>query len=281
MKRIGSAVAQRLWPVRHTVRNWYAVRIGTQQKHIFFQQELQQLLDCDSKWLRTTASEYYNCSAAWRRLSGYRSPSRETDGFGKSLDVAEGFAAWALVKHLRPRVVVELGTQYGISARLWKEALKMYVPGHELILCDLEDHRRFIGDDECTFLKGDAWQTLPEVFVSRSVDLIFNDAHPYNLIRWSVEEGLKQGVPTFAFHDVGCKHPRSPFRMQSAWLKPEEKLIHTADYGPCGTWERHVIAELFDQRALYADTVEKASTRIQIFDSLFGLGIVVCKAAPS
>jgi hypothetical protein len=64
--------------------------------------------------------------AAWRHLSSYQSAGPATDGFGKTLDVAEGFAAWAIVKHLRPRVVLEIGTQYGISARLWKEALKAY-----------------------------------------------------------------------------------------------------------------------------------------------------------
>jgi len=275
VKRIRAALTSRLLAIRHTVRNWRAVRTGTCHEQILFHQELKQLLRCDGEWLRATALEYYHCPSAWRRLSSYRSPSRETDDFAKTLDVAEGFAVWTLVKHLRPRVVVELGTQYGISARLWKEALKAYVPQHELILCDLTDHRRFIGDDECTFLEGDARQTLLEVFTSRKVDVLYNDVHPYDLVRWSVAEGLKQGVLVFAFHDVGCKHPRGPFRVESAHLGADEKSICAEDYGRCGTWERHVIAELFDERVLYQDTVVEASTRIQIFDSLFGLGIVI------
>lgn len=255
-------------------RNRQSVYTNTEAGNTFFQYELCQLLGCDEAWIAETAAEYRACPAAWKYLSGLCSSSRKTDGIAKTLDVAEGFAAWSLVKHLRPHVMVELGVHYGVSSRLWKEALKAYVPEHELILCDLEDRRKFITDGECTFLKGDAFQTLPEVLASRKVDLLYNDVHPYSLVRWSVEEGKRLGVRTFAFHDVG-RQERGPFRPESADLSLDEKLAHDTDYGHCGRWERHVIAELFDRRVLNQDTVVEDSYRIQIFDSLFGFGAVI------
>lgn len=256
-------------------QNWKTVRLGTKPENIFFQAELQQFLGCNVPWLAETAAEYRACNAAWMYLSGLRSSSRRTDGVAKSLDVAEGFAVWALVKHARPKVVVELGVQYGISARLWKEALKTYVPEHELILCDLEDRRRFITDQDCTFFKGDARQSLPEVFASLSVDILHNDAHPYDLIDWSVTEALNHHVPILTFHDIGHKHSRGPFKAESNRLDKKEKLENSTEWGKYGAWERHVMADVFDKRILHEDAVVNDSYRIQIFDSLLGFGVVL------
>ncbi len=268
-------MAYRFLPVTHSIKNWREVKAGTRPDSIFFGSELQGFLDCSQEWLKETALEYAASSSAWRYLSGYRSPNRSRDGFCKTFDVAEGFAAWALVKFLRPRVLVELGTQYGASSSLWKEALRRYVPNHELILCDLKDERRFIRDEECTFFQGDARRILPEIFSSRKVDLLFNDAHPYDLIRWSVQEGLKQGVKTFVFHDVGAKHPRTGFKRESTRFKPEEKEHLSEAYERCGRWERHVMAEIFGKEILFEESLQTPSARAQIFDSLYGLGAVV------
>ena len=260
---------------RHYLRNWHTVRKNSNQKASFFFDEIYQLLKTDVRWVRDAAAEYYRCFSAWKRLSSYRSASPKTDGITKTLDVAEGFALWAVVKRLRPAVVVELGTQFGISARLWKEALKAYVPQHELILCDIADGRRFIGDDESTFIKGDARDTLPNIFNSVKVDLLFNDVHPYDLIYWSTQEGLKHDVTTFAFHDVGGKHPRGPFNAGHATLPIDVKIAGNEDYARYGHWERHIMAEIFDERILHHDAVQNESNRLQIFDSLFGVGVVI------
>ncbi len=273
-----SSILRWLRQQQQVVRNRKAVRLSTLSGGIFFQRALRQLFCCEDKWLAQTAAEYRACPAAWENLSGLRSPSRRTDGFAKTLDVAEGFALWSLIKQVRPQVVVELGTQYGISARLWKEALKMYVPDHSLILCDLLDQRKFIRDHECTFVQGDACQTLPEVFASHSVDLLHNDAHLYSLIRWSVQEAKRYGVKTFTFHDVG-RRKRGPFELKSATLSSREKLSHEEDYGICGTWERHVMAEVFDERILHEDAVIEDLCVIQVFDSLFGFGVVMLNSA--
>jgi len=275
-KQARTHIHQQYKRYRQQLRNRQSVQAHTKLPQIFMQRQLTQLLDCDDAWLEETAVEYNACANAWKLLSGLRSPSRQTDGFAKSLDVAEGFALWALVKHQRPQVVVELGSQYGISARLWKEALNRYVPQHELILCDLEDKRRFIDDTECTFLAGDARKTLQTVFENSQVSLLHNDAHPYDLIEWSLNEGLRQEIPLFTFHDVGGHQLRGgPFIPESSKIPQAERLQYSEDYGPHGTWERHLMAEVFDQRIITQDCVVTPTWRMQIFDSLFGFGAIL------
>lgn len=276
MKSIYTSISYRLKLIIHVLQNTIMVYQGTQPKHIFFHKELQHLLGCDDKWLQETAYEYRTCFNAWKRLSSLRSDSRKTDGFGKSLDVAEGFAVWALVKHTRPKVIVELGVLHGISALLWKEALKQYVPNHELVLCDLEDKRRFIKDSECTFLNEDARNVLPQLFDSGKVGILHNDAHPYDLIHWSVAEALKHNVPILTFHDVGSGL-RGTFKPDSSQLSKEQKLTNNENWAKYGTWERHVMAEVFDTRILHEDSAENDLYKVQIFDSLFGFGVALCK----
>lgn len=257
-------------------RNGRALASAAQAGALFFEAELCWLLGRDRAWLAETAAEYHATPAAWRHLSGLRSASKRTDGYAKTLDIAEGFALWALVKHLRPRVVVELGTQYGISARLWKEALRAYVPDHRLYLCDLVDKRRFIGDGESTMLEGDARERLKAVFAQGPVDILHNDAHPYDLIHWSLAEGQARGVGCFTFHDVGGYALRGgPFKPESASLPVAIKRQYAEEYGPYGTWERHCMAEAFDARIVQQDAVDAGGWRLQIFDSFLGFGVAL------
>lgn len=259
---------------RQTARNEVDIQQWTQPSDIPFQQELMRFLGCSPKWLEETALEYRNCPRAWKLLSGFQSPSKESDGFAKSLDIAEGFVLWTLVKHLRPRVVVELGVQYGISSRLWKEALKAYVPQHELVLCDLNDRRLFISDSEARFYHKDAREVLPKLFASGDVGILHNDAHPYDLIHWSVAEALSHKVPGLTFHDVG-NGKRGPTKIESHLLSTEEKIAQSENWAEYGTWERHVMAEVFDEALLKQDFAKSAKYSAGIFDSLFGLGIVL------
>lgn len=257
-------------------RNPAAVRAGTAPGNLFFAAELGRLLQRDAQWLQAAAADYRATPSAWRGLSGLRSPGRRTDGYAKSLDVAEGFALWALIKHLRPRVVVELGTQHGLSARLWKDALNAYVPDHVLYLCDIEDNRRFIAPNEAILLQGDGAASMQRIAAATPIDLLFNDAHPYPLIRDTLALGKQSGVGCFVFHDVSPNPQRGrPFRAESAALDAAQREAHALDIENYGHWERHGMADAFDARILTEDFAENDAWRLQIFDSLFGVGVVL------
>ncbi len=287
-RRVRTLVGERRFDI---VRDWVylsrqapanreAVAAGTRLEQVFYQDDIAWLTGRDSAWVEATAQEYRETPEAWLRLSGLRSENKRTDGITLTLDVAEGFALWAVVKHLRPKVVVELGVQYGLSARLWKEALNRYVPDHSLYLCDLVDRRKVIGDDEATFLRGDAHETLAEVFESSQVDLIHNDAHPYSLIKWSLEEGLLHNVPCFTFHDVGWRSPRGgPFKVASYECSESERRAAIPDDPHYGCWERHIMADVFDRAIVVQERAVTEDWRLQIFDSTHGVGVALRKSA--
>ena len=256
--------------------NKSAVAEWTQPQKVFLSDSIMWLTGRTRQWVEETAAEYRASHDSWIHLSGLRSPDGRSDGVSKSMDVAEGFAAWALIKHLRPYVVVELGTRFGVSARLWKDALNLYSPNHRLYLCDLVDLRRYIGEDEAIFMQGDAIASLQNILQKERVDILFNDAHPYKLIGDSLELGIAHNVPCFAFHDVGGRKLRGgPYHAESASLTKEERLAHEFDFDAVGHWERHCMAEYFDERILYADAVETDKWLMQVFDSLFGLGVIM------
>jgi hypothetical protein len=175
--------------------------------------------------------------------------------------------------------VVELGVNRGISARLWKEALKTYVPDHQLILCDLYDLRQFITDEEARFIKADAFQSLPQIFEEYTVDVLHNDAHPYDLIRWSMLEAMEHKVPCLTFHDVG-QGPRGPYRAASAKLSMEERMAQSSNWAEYGLWERHVMAELLAPDLASKDWAKTTEWECQIFDSLLGFGVALRSSQP-
>jgi hypothetical protein len=243
----------------------------------FFQKELCKFLNVDKSWIKQSFGEYAETPEAWVRLSSYRSPSSQHDGKAKSLDIAEGFAVWAFVKKFRPKNVVELGSQFGISARLWKEALQKYVPGHELHLFDLEDKRQYITDQDATLHLGDAYRLFPEFLKSNRVDLLINDAHPYELIKWTLTEGILHKIPFFGFHDIGCTHKRGPYKKEYFKLSEYEKIKGSLNWHHYGLWERHAMADFFDKRIAAESCVENEHIKCQIFDSFLGFGFVIDK----
>ena len=247
----------------------------------FYQKELCNFLSVDKQWIKQAFEEYAATPEAWMRLSSFQSPSSQYDGKAKSLDIAEGFAVWAFVKKFRPKNVVELGSQFGISARLWKEALQKYVSEHSLHLFDLEDKRQYITDQDATLHLGDAYLLFPEFIKYNNVDLLINDAHPYELIKWSIIEGIKHKIPYYAFHDIGMRNKRGPFKKSSYSLTEYQKVIGSHEWHKHGLWERHVMADIFDKRILKKDFVENTFSKTGIFDSLFGYGFVIDKTLNS
>ena len=240
------------------------------EKNPFFKSEIKKFYEENDVWVLESLNDFYNCKVAWENLTLFQSDSRKGDGIGKSVDIAEGFAIWCFVRHFKPQSIAEIGTRYGVSARLWKEALKKYVPEHRLTLFDLEDVRRYIDDSEAKLIVGDAFKLFPDFLNNHPVDLLILDAHPYELTRWALEEGFKRGIKNFAFHDVGKKHRRGPYKPQYYTLPEIVKLKHSLDWGTYGTWERHLQADFFDKALATKDYVQNEFSTSQVFDSLFG-----------
>ncbi|PIQ85379.1 MAG: hypothetical protein COV74_09270 [Candidatus Omnitrophica bacterium CG11_big_fil_rev_8_21_14_0_20_45_26] len=247
-------------------------------EEIPFRSEIAKLLSVQEDWLIQTYYEYCLAKANFEPLlPAVRSSRRATDHGGKSLDPHEAFALWCVIKKCKAKRILELGTRFGVSARFFRVAhLFMFgLDDSKIYSCDLNREYRYVNDDDFEFIQGDAKLLFPDILKKNKIDLIFNDAHPYDLTKISVSASLEAQSPIITFHDVGKNHPRSPFKREAYFLPVNERnLINLAEYGP---WERHVMAEFFGQNLLDEDFSETDQYRVQIFDSLFGLGVAINK----
>jgi len=106
----------------------------------------------------------------------------------KSLDRREAFLAWSLVMKYKPKVVLELGSQFGHSGIIWLDAVKRtggvfigldlgrdkgnkYSAGSQGTMELLPDN-----DPQCIKCWGDAVELLPELLKKYDVGLVFHDA---------------------------------------------------------------------------------------------------------
>ena len=197
----------------------------------------------------------------------------------KSLDVNEAFALWCVLKHTGCHKVLELGTHKGASTLFLKQALYHFNPlFHKLISCDVKRQPQWWIDEKAfTFIEGDAEALFPDIIADWSIDCLFNDAHPYTLIDKSTKCALDRDLSLLLFHDVGKK----VFRADSYILPEKTKIRYNCpdDFGGSkfqyGHWERHVMAKYFGKEILIEDFVITQKHKIGIFDSTYGLGVVI------
>lgn len=182
----------------------------------------------------------------------------------------EAFIFFVLFSLIRPRRMVEIGTQYGQSTRRFLD-----IAGHlgletEIVCYDVADELKFVGHEEVRLVLQDVTgRAQEEIYQRWQPDIVFLDARPYHLIRDVVQAALEApDGSVLVIHDCtrGLCHPGMP-------LSREDTRISSKT----GVWERHVLAEFFgiDQpcrRAL--DYVAHRNHVLRIFDTRHGLGVI-------
>lgn len=252
---------------------------------IIFANELQKLLDISFEKIEKYDNEFKSLPFQGF-LPDEASASKKTDNADKTMDLAEAFAFYCILREKNASSILELGTRFGCTAAFFKIVLSINANenGNEnknLVSCDLYKDFRYINEKDFTFLQGDARNLFPAILENGEFDCLFNDAHPYDLIKKSSVDAIDRKVPILAFHDVGKNHKRSGFDRERYFIPEEQKIncVYDSHGTPVegGHWERHVMAELFSEKLLDDDFVETDEFIVQIFDSLFGLGIAIRK----
>ena len=234
-----------------------------------FEGRLSQFLGIQPNQLAETRLEFYKAFTSAEKALGST----------KSLDVNEAFVLWAVLKHTGCHKVLELGTHKGASTLFIKQVLYHFNPlFHKLISCDVKRLSPWWIDEKAfTFFEGDAEKLFPNILEDFQIDCLFNDAHPYTLIDKSTKCALDRDLPLLLFHDVGKK----VFRADSHILPEETKIRYNCpdDFGGSkfkyGHWERHVMAKYFGREVLTEDFFITKKHKIGIFDSTYGLGVVI------
>ena len=108
-------------------------------------------------------------------------------------------AIWCLVRHLRPRKIVETGVAHGVTSRFILEALKRNGDGHlwSIDLPPLERHWReqvgvAVGDrfpDRWSYIKGSSRRHLPKLLSQLGeIDLFIHDSlHSERNVRFEID----------------------------------------------------------------------------------------------
>jgi predicted O-methyltransferase YrrM len=195
---------------------------------------------------------------------------RETLGEQKTLYLEEAFLVYLAAWQMQPKQVVEIGTQYGKSARRIVDMLKLLGLESQVTCFDVMDEIQFVGHEDVELVLHD----LTHDFSSRVLEqiaptLIFLDARPYHLLQRVIRDFLdwsKSHPAILAIHDCapGLYNPRMKI----------SKNDPSAPNSQTGIWERHVLADIFSVPNSELDEVQTENHRLKIFGTLYGLALI-------
>lgn len=197
-------------------------------------------------------------------------------GERKHLCMEEAMLCYFVCEQYRPEVIVEIGTQFGVSTRKIID-IKNHLGLDAPVVCfDIEDQVKYFKPNEAELVVMDVADSLEtEVFGRAERGYLNLDAHPFQLTKDAVELALaREGWPV-TVHDCG------------AGLCNPDMEIDKSDpniSSRTGHWERHVLAEVFgvaDPLSTELDTQETATHRMRIFETPHGGCVIRPKAKPA
>ncbi|MBI3464555.1 MAG: glycosyltransferase family 4 protein, partial [Planctomycetes bacterium] len=189
----------------------------------------------------------------------------------KTLCFEEAFVLYVLLECMRPRTIVEMGTQYGKSARRIIDIKALLGLESRVVCFDVADEVRYFSSGEAELVLKDVTGTVRrDILEAYEPDLIFVDIHLYHLLQEIVVETTSFGHScALAIHDCG----RGLCNPHMTIAKDDPGVTSLT-----GVWERHILAELFhveDPLSSRLDNVENSTHRLRIFDTPHGLGVIL------
>jgi predicted O-methyltransferase YrrM len=188
----------------------------------------------------------------------------------KTVCFEEAFLLGVALETIRPRSVVEIGTQHGKSTRRILDMIAWFGLDCRLVSFDIEDQVRFFRLDEAELVLNDVTGRFrEEVLLTRQPQLIFLDAHPYALVKEVITATMAANDCVLAIHDCGpglC-NPRMTL------ARDDPKITSMT-----GVWERHVLAEIHgvdDPLSPKLDELATSTYHLRIFQTPHGLAFLV------
>lgn len=169
----------------------------------------------------------------------------------------DALALYAIIRKVKPRLVVETGTYQGYSSHVIIEALKSNEVG-EFVTCDVDDYRVFVNDfdkEKYRFLIGPSEKNLKTIPFDK-VDIFFHDSnHHYDNVRFEIDTAVINKVPLILCHDfsrnnmhnnvlrVGSKGCRMGFidSLNNQYDWTEIPTINGIGLAALGEWKMRII----------------------------------------
>jgi len=190
----------------------------------------------------------------------------------KTLSKAECQAIYLYFIRHSPRTILEFGTQYGCSTRVFLEISKWLEIPIQLHSWDVVDtiKENCVSKADFIFHKEDITGSEEEIIHEYKPDLVFLDAHPYALTKGLISSCLRNKV-NFLCHDVSKKiYDRAKIRSNNF-----------TNFAPStmAEWELYLLCELINPILLNEDFFEDNEVKVTCFRERFGLAIVENKYA--
>jgi hypothetical protein len=227
------------------------------------------LLAQAAKYYRMSKPEVQRFFELYKEFSAEKRYA-ETLGETKTLSREEAFLLLLACQLVKPKIVVEIGTQYGKSTRRIVDLLKFLQIDAQVVCFDIIDEIKYVTHEEITLHIHDLTQDFQEkVLTSLQPSIIYLDAHPYHLLKNVLRQYLawsndQPGI--LAIHD--CSKGLFKKRMLISPDEPSKITSRT------GLWERHVLAEVFDSSQSTIDDLETPDHTLKIFDTQHGLAVI-------
>ncbi len=187
----------------------------------------------------------------------------------------ENLCVWmaAFIKY-KPKTLVEFGTQTGCSSSIFKRMTRFLGLDTKIITINIADELVY-REEGIEYVIEDFTGKVGEIWDRWNPDFVFQDAHMYSLVEDQLKESeTKHRNTVHFFHDVGHRLFQNPMTIEK----------HEVPTSATGSWERHVIADLYAPSLLEVSSreYEDDNVRTHIFDGCadineFGLEVLTFK----
>jgi hypothetical protein len=153
----------------------------------------------------------------------------------------------------RPQTMIELGTQYGCSTKIFVEIANFFGYKLNMHAFDIRDRIRssIVDRNEFHLHIEDITDKELETLDLYSPDLVFLDAHPYKLTKNMVNACLRKQI-NFMCHDISL----------DVHEKARQQSNNFTNFDIYVAWELYVIAKIISDKFLTEDYYEDKERKI-------------------
>jgi len=188
----------------------------------------------------------------------------------KTLSKEECRAIYNYFEEYKPKRILEFGTQYGCSTRVFIEISKWFGLDAEVHSWDINCQIRkdCVDRNSFTFHQEDITGKEKHIIDTFRPDLVFLDAHPYELTKNLMTVCIEKDI-NFMCHDVSVEiYERSKLRSNNFTNKNPSN----------GTeWELYLLKELISKDIINRDFFENDKIIVECVRDRFGLAIIKTK----